>query len=50
MLRGMGVAPPVVDGASLAPTAEFNLPVGTLPLPARDRFSPGAFQSLDPRR
>jgi len=50
MLRGMGVAPPIVDGTELAPTAEFKLPVGTTPLAARDRWTPGAFQSLDPQR
>ena len=36
LLKGAGVTPPVVDGQSLAPTAEFTLPVGTTPL-ARSR-------------
>ena len=50
VLRGLGAAPPVVDGVSLAPTAEFKLPVGTSPLASRDSWTPGAFQSLDPLR
>ena len=50
LLQGPGVTPPVVDGESLAPTAEFTLPVGTTPLAPRDAWTPGAFQSLDARR
>jgi hypothetical protein len=49
-LRGKGGTPPVVDGHSLAPVAEFQLPVGTMPLPPRDAWTPGAFQTSDPRR
>jgi hypothetical protein len=48
LLRNAGVAPPVVDGRSLAPTAEFKLPVGTMPIVPRDGWTPGAFQSTDP--
>ena len=48
LLKGAGVTPPVVDGQSLAPTAEFTLPVGTTPLVPRDAWTP--FQSLDGRR
>lgn len=43
-LRGMGVDPRQALGADLRPKAEFALPVGTTPLPARDKWSPGAFQ------
>jgi hypothetical protein len=43
-------APPVVDGRSLAPVAEFRLPIGTTPLPPRDAWLPGAFQTTDPLR
>jgi len=50
LLKGAGVTPPAVDGRSLAPTAEFKLPVGTTPLVPRDAWTPGAFQSLDARR
>ena len=50
LLKGAGVTPPVVDGQSLAPTAEFTLLVGTMPLAPRDAWTPGAFQSLDARR
>jgi len=50
LLKRAGVSPPVVDGQSLAPTAEFALPVGTTPLAPRDAWTPGAFQSLDARR
>jgi hypothetical protein len=50
LLKGAGVTPPVVDGESLAPTAEFALPLGTTPLAARDAWTPGAFQTLDARR
>jgi hypothetical protein len=50
LLKGAGVKPPVVDGQSLAPTAEFAFPLGTTPLGRRDAWTPGAFQSLDARR
>jgi hypothetical protein len=50
LLKGAGVTPPVVDGESLAPVAEFSLPVGTTPIASRDLWTPGAFQTLDPRR
>jgi hypothetical protein len=50
LLRGFGAAPPVVDGRSLAPVAEFRLPIGTTPLPPRDAWMPGAFQTTDPLR
>lgn len=43
-LRGQGVDPRRVQGQDLAPRAEFALPVGTRPLPATTRWSPGAFQ------
>ena len=49
-LKGAGVAPPIVDGKSLAPLAEFALPLGTTPIAPRSSWTPGAFQSLDPRR
>ncbi|HET6803631.1 MAG TPA: hypothetical protein VFI50_13355 [Casimicrobiaceae bacterium] len=50
LLRGFGAAPPVVDGRSLAPVAEFRLPIGTTPLPPRHAWLPGAFQTTDPLR
>ena len=50
LLRGLGTAPPVVDGRSLAPVAEFGLPIGTTPLAPRDAWTPGAFQTADPLR
>ena len=43
-LRGRGVDPRQALGADLRPKAEFALPVGTTPLPARDEWTPGAFQ------
>jgi hypothetical protein len=49
-LRGRGVEPPTADGASLAPTAEFNLPLGTRPIGRPLVWTPGAFQTTDPRR
>lgn len=49
-LRDAGAEPPVVDGRSLAPVAEFRLPLGTSPLAPRESWTPGAFQSADPRR
>ncbi len=57
-LRGRGVAPGAAFGAvsgtvsgtpsgwSLVPQAEFALPVGTRPLAAPPRWSPGAYQSV----
>ena len=50
LLLAAGATPPVVDGRSLAPTAEFALPIGTAPLAARETWTPGAFQSTDPSR
>jgi hypothetical protein len=47
LVRGLAVVP-VVDGHSLAPTAEFALPVGTTPLPPPQAWTPGAFQSTSP--
>lgn len=49
-LRGMGVTPPVLHGRSLAPIAEFRLPIGTSPLPPNTSWTPGAFQNGDPLR
>ncbi|MEP7275152.1 MAG: hypothetical protein ABI812_02285 [Betaproteobacteria bacterium] len=49
-LRGSGETPPSLDGVSLAPTREFRLPVGTRDLAPQQTWTPGAFQSLDPRR
>jgi len=43
-LRATGVDPARWPDAELTPRAEFALPVGTTPLPPRDRWSPGAFQ------
>lgn len=42
--RGRGVDPRRAFGADLAPKAELAAPVGTRPLPAQDRWTPGAFQ------
>ena len=50
LLRRAGTTPPIVDGRSLAPTAEFKLPFGTSPIPAHDSWAPGAFQTTDPLR
>ena len=50
LLRNAGTTPPVVDGRSLAPVAEFKLPFGTAPLGLHDGWAPGAFQSTDPLR
>jgi hypothetical protein len=50
LLRSAGATPPVVDGRSLAPAAEFRLPFGTSPLGPHDGWTPGAFQSTDPLR
>jgi len=49
-LRGRGVGLPKRGGVDLAPTAEFNLPVGTRPIARPRSWTPGAFQTLDPRR
>ena len=49
-LRGMGATPPVLNGRSLAPIAEFRLPIGTTPLPPITSWTPGAFQNGDPLR
>ena len=49
-LRGMGVTPPVMNGRSLAPIAEFQLPIGTVSLPQQTSWTPGAFQTVDPLR
>jgi hypothetical protein len=49
-LRGMGVTPPSRDGVSLEPTAEFNAPLGTRPITRPDAWTPGAYQTADPRR
>jgi hypothetical protein len=50
LLRGRGIEPPVVGGYSLAPSAEFRLPVGTQPITRPTAWTPGAFQTTDPRR
>jgi hypothetical protein len=50
LLRRAGTTPPIVDGRSLAPTAEFKLPFGTSPIPPQDTWAPGAFQTTDPLR
>jgi hypothetical protein len=49
-LRGTGTMPPSIDGESLAPTAEFRLPIGTQPIDLPTNWTPGAFQTADPRR
>jgi len=49
-LQGVDAAAPTARGESLAPTAEFKLPLGVAPLAAPERWTPGAFQSTDPRR
>jgi hypothetical protein len=46
----MGVEPPIVHGRSLAPDSEFRLPVGTRPIAKPKAWTPGAFQTTDPRR
>jgi hypothetical protein len=51
MIVGAGVEPPIVRGHSLAPEAEFNWPVGTRSIvPPPKSWTPGAFQTTDPRR
>ncbi len=42
--RGMGADPGRALGADLRPKAEFALPIGTTPLPAREKWTPGALQ------
>jgi hypothetical protein len=49
-LRGWGAEPPVRAGVGLAPSAEFHLPKGTSALDRPDAWTPGAFQTSDPRR
>ena len=44
LLRGRGVDPGTARGTSLAPQSEFTPPVGRQALPARMRWSPGAYQ------
>lgn len=43
-LRDRGVDPRRIGGQDLAPKAEFTMPIGTRPLAARQRWTPGAFQ------
>jgi hypothetical protein len=43
-LIGSGVAPGSAGGRSLAPTAEFKRPLGTVAITAPAAWSPGAFQ------
>ncbi|HYT95869.1 MAG TPA: hypothetical protein VEO36_00980 [Casimicrobiaceae bacterium] len=50
LIVGTGVEPPFVRGRSLAPDAEFNLPVGIRPIARPKAWTPGAFQTTDPRR
>jgi Right handed beta helix region len=50
LLRGRGVEPPTLNGHWLAPTHEFNLPIGTHPIARPEAWTPGAFQTTDPRR
>ena len=42
--RGRGVDSRRAFGVDLSPKAEFSLPIGTRPLPAQERWTPGAFQ------
>lgn len=50
LLVGAGIEPPTIGGVSLAPEREFTLPVGTRPIEPRGSWTPGAFQTTDPRR
>ena len=50
LIAGMGVEPPNAQGRSLAPDSEFRLPVGTRPITKPKAWTPGAFQTTDPRR
>lgn len=43
-LRDRGVDPRNVAGQDLSPKAEFTMPIGTRAIPARTRWTPGAFQ------
>ena len=43
-LRGRGVDPTRFAGQNLSPTAEFDMPVGTRPLPPLNTWNPGAMQ------
>lgn len=45
ILRHFGAPPGEARGQSLAPVAEFALPIGTRPLAPPARWAPGAFQS-----
>jgi hypothetical protein len=49
-VHGAGVQPLVIHGRSLAPDAEFTLPLGTTPIRPQERWTPGAFQTMDARR
>ena len=44
LLRHRGSSPGTARGVSLAPQAEFTPPIGTQPLGAPTRWSPGAYQ------
>jgi len=50
LVLGTGVEPPIVRGHSLAPDREFKLPVGTREIARPSSWTPGAFQTTDPRR
>jgi hypothetical protein len=50
LITGMGVEPPTAQGRSLAPDSEFHLPAGTRPIARPPAWTPGAFQTTDPRR
>jgi hypothetical protein len=50
LIVGTGVEPPIVRGRSLAPDAEFQLPIGTRPLTTPKAWTPGAFQTTNPRQ
>ena len=45
LLRHFGAAPGEARGRSLAPEAEFKLPIGTQAIAPRSRWAPGAYQS-----
>jgi hypothetical protein len=49
-LRGLGATPPRWSDVDLAPTAEFQLPLGVRPIERPASWTPGAFQTVDPRR
>lgn len=46
ILRYLTVEPPQARGYSLAPAAEFALPIGTRPIVAPERWAPGALQTV----